>query len=127
MAGFMCLKTWPQLTHDEMLGLRGSSYAEIALQRSSSRVAGGEIEDAQLRAMIDEAYADVCPQGGGAAEAAGRKSLARWSCFTGPTLAFKDVAMQLLARLMDHALQRGRQGRATIVGAHIRRYAVVPP
>ncbi len=36
--------------------------------------------------------------------------------FHGPTLAFKDVAMQLLARLMDHALaERGE--RATIVGA----------
>ena len=36
--------------------------------------------------------------------------------FHGPTLAFKDVAMQLLARLMDHVLaQRG--SRATIVGA----------
>src|SRR5690606_38051847 len=36
--------------------------------------------------------------------------------FHGPTLAFKDVAMQLLARLMDHVLaERGR--RATIVGA----------
>src|SRR6185437_7112261 len=36
--------------------------------------------------------------------------------FHGPTLAFKDVAMQLLARLMDHILaQRG--ARATIVAA----------
>ena len=36
--------------------------------------------------------------------------------FHGPTLAFKDVAMQLLARLMDHVLaERGQ--RATIVGA----------
>ncbi len=36
--------------------------------------------------------------------------------FHGPTLAFKDVAMQLLGRLMDHVLrQSGR--RATIVGA----------
>ncbi|RWX57848.1 threonine synthase, partial [Mesorhizobium sp. M2A.F.Ca.ET.039.01.1.1] len=36
--------------------------------------------------------------------------------FHGPTLAFKDVAMQLLARLMDHVLaDRGQ--RATIVGA----------
>src|SRR4051812_45826335 len=36
--------------------------------------------------------------------------------FHGPTLAFKDLAMQLLGRLMDHALEvRGE--RATIVGA----------
>jgi threonine synthase len=36
--------------------------------------------------------------------------------FHGPTLAFKDVAMQFLARLMDHVLvERGE--RATIVGA----------
>ncbi len=36
--------------------------------------------------------------------------------FHGPTLAFKDVAMQVLGRLMDRTLQRRRQ-RATIVGA----------
>ena len=36
--------------------------------------------------------------------------------FHGPTLAFKDVAMRLLAQLMDHAL-KARGGRATIVGA----------
>ncbi|TIV56413.1 MAG: threonine synthase, partial [Mesorhizobium sp.] len=36
--------------------------------------------------------------------------------FHGPTLAFKDVAMQLLARLMDHVLAE-RDQRATIVGA----------
>ena len=36
--------------------------------------------------------------------------------FHGPTLAFKDVAMQLLGRLMDHVLEKRGQ-RATIVGA----------
>jgi threonine synthase len=36
--------------------------------------------------------------------------------FHGPTLAFKDVAMQLIARLMDHVLAK-RGERATIVGA----------
>ncbi len=36
--------------------------------------------------------------------------------FHGPTLAFKDLAMQLLARLVDHAL-KARGQRATIIGA----------
>jgi len=36
--------------------------------------------------------------------------------FHGPTLAFKDLAMQLLARLMDHALA-ARNERSTIVVA----------
>ena len=36
--------------------------------------------------------------------------------FHGPTLAFKDLAMQLVARLMDHALQQ-RGERTTIVVA----------
>ncbi len=36
--------------------------------------------------------------------------------FHGPTLAFKDVAMQMLARLMDHVLEKRGQ-RATVVGA----------
>ena len=36
--------------------------------------------------------------------------------FHGPTLAFKDLAMQLLARLIDHVLE-ARGERATIIGA----------
>src|SRR4029079_3200200 len=42
----------------------------------------------------------------------------RWilELFHGPTLAFKDVAMQLLARLMDRVLAERNQ-RATIIGA----------
>ena len=45
-----------------------------------------------------------------------RPGLTILELFHGPTLAFKDVAMQLLARLMDHVLEK-RNARATIVGA----------
>ena len=45
-----------------------------------------------------------------------RPGLTILELFHGPTLAFKDVAMQLLARLMDHVLAK-RGERATIVGA----------
>jgi threonine synthase len=112
--GLYVPETWPQLTHDEMLGLRGSSYAEIAFAVIKP-FTGGEIEDAQLRAMIDEAYATFAHK---AVVPLKQLDANHWlmELFHGPTLAFKDVAMQLLARLMDHALQ-GADRRATIVGA----------
>ena len=112
--GLYVPETWPQLTHDEMLGLRGSSYAEIAFAVIKP-FTGGEIEDAQLRAMIDEAYATFAHM---AVVPLKQLDANHWlmELFHGPTLAFKDVAMQLLARLMDHALQ-GADRRATIVGA----------
>jgi threonine synthase len=75
----------------------------------------GEIAAPELGRMVDDAYAGfrhpaVCPlvQIG--------DNLFVLELFHGPTLAFKDVAMQLLARLMDHAL-KARGARATIVGA----------
>ena len=68
-----------------------------------------------LKRIIDEAYADLPPPLG---DAAGRIEPGHFvlELFHGPTLAFKDVAMQFLARVMDHILtERGL--RATIVGA----------
>ena len=41
--------------------------------------------------------------------------------FWGPTLAFKDVALQLVGRLFDHELT-ARAERATIVGGHLGRH-----
>ena len=66
--------------------------------------------------MVAEAYAtfdhpDVCPLG--RARATGSTLL---ELFHGPTLAFKDVALQLVGRLFDHELTR-RGERATIVVA----------
>lgn len=112
--GLYVPETWPQLTYDELIALRGSSYAEIAFAVIKP-FAGGEIEDAQLRAMIDEAYATFAHK---AVVPLKQLDANHWlmELFHGPTLAFKDVAMQLLARLMDHAL-RGADRRATIVGA----------
>ena len=68
----------------------------------------GEIADADLDRMIDEAYATfrhpaVCPL------TQLDDNLFLLELFHGPTLAFKDVAMQLLGRLMDHVLTPARQ------------------
>lgn len=104
----------PQLSTTEIAGLAGKPYAAVAEQIVGA-LADGDIEGGALKTMIGEAYASfrhpaVCPlvQLG--------DNLFSLELFHGPTLAFKDVAMQLLGRLMDHVLaQRGE--RATIVGA----------
>ena len=54
--GLYVPETWPQLSHEELTDLRGKSYADIAFAVINPFV-DGEIEDAQLRQMIDEAYA----------------------------------------------------------------------
>lgn len=112
--GLYVPETWPQLTHAELTALRGRSYADIAFAVIKPFI-GSEVEDAHLRRMIDEAYATFAHK---AVVPLKQLDANQWlmELFHGPTLAFKDVAMQLLARLMDHALKRAGR-RATIVGA----------
>ncbi|MFD1252925.1 Threonine synthase [Devosia equisanguinis] len=106
--------SWPQVSADEIAGFAGKPYADVAFA-IISRFTPGEIDDATLKTIIDEAYASfrhasVTPL---VEIAPGHFVL---ELFHGPTLAFKDVAMQFLSRVMDHILaQRGL--RATIVGA----------
>jgi threonine synthase len=104
----------PRFSAQEIAGFAGKPYADVA-ERVLGALADGDIAPDALKAMIGEAYGAfrhpaVCPlvQLG--------DNLFSLELFHGPTLAFKDVAMQLLGRLMDHVLtQRGE--RATIVGA----------
>lgn len=105
---------WPQLTATEIAAFANRPYAEVAFA-IISRFVGGEIPDAVLQRIIDEAYgtfrhASVTPL----VEIESGHFLLE--LFHGPTLAFKDVAMQFLARVMDHILAE-RGVRATIVGA----------
>jgi threonine synthase len=89
-------------------------YAEVA-KRVLRPLIDGEIPDDALDEMIEAAYATfrhpaICPL------TQIDDNLFLMELFHGPTLAFKDVAMQLLGRLMDYVL-RQKGGRATIVGA----------
>ncbi|MDR6431549.1 threonine synthase [Brucella pseudogrignonensis] len=112
--GLYLPQEYPQFTADQIRDLRGKSYVDIALAVLTPFV-NGEIPQADFERMVREAYGSfrhdaVCPL---VQTGANEYVL---ELFHGPTLAFKDVAMQLLARMMDYVLaQRGE--RATIVGA----------
>jgi threonine synthase len=105
---------WPTLTSEEIADLAGRPYAEVAF-RVISRFTGTDIAATDLRAMIDGAYATFRhPAVTPLAQLGSNHFLLELS--HGPTLAFKDVAMQFLGRAMDHVLAK-RNRRATIVGA----------
>ena len=112
--GLYVPEAWPVLSPSEIAGFRGKSYAEVAM-RVVAPFVGDDIPARDLERMIAEAYAtfdhpDVTPL---RKLSSGEYIL---ELFHGPTLAFKDVAMQLIARLMDYVLA-ARGERATIVGA----------
>ncbi|MGH6936770.1 MAG: threonine synthase, partial [Methylocella sp.] len=112
--GLYLPQDYPQLSQATLAGFAGSSYAEVA-QAILTPFVADEIEAAALRGMIDAAYADfrhkaIAPL------AQLDSDLFVLELFHGPTLAFKDLAMQLLAKLIGHVLKT-RGERATVVGA----------
>ncbi|WP_065372610.1 threonine synthase [Ensifer adhaerens] len=112
--GLYLPKEWPKFSKKEIRGLRGKSYQEIAFTVLEP-FTNGEIPAAKFREMINEAYATFRHPAVAPLVQTGPNAFVM-ELFHGSTLAFKDVAMQLLARLMDYVLaERGE--RATIVGA----------
>ena len=112
--GLYVPETIPQLSTDDIKALAGKSYEEIAFQVMRPFV-GDTFSDDDFKGIIERAYKGF----GHAARAPlvqldhGRYLL---ELFHGPTLAFKDFAMQLIGQLFQTALSR-RNERVTIVGA----------
>ena len=112
--GLYVPQSWPEIGRDEIASFAGRPYAEVAFA-IISRFVGDEIAPAKLKQIIDDSYAvfrhpSVTP----ILELEPNHFILE--LFHGPTLAFKDVAMQFLSRVMDHILlERGL--KATIVGA----------
>ncbi len=104
----------PHLSRETLIGLAGKPYVDVAQTVMSPFLDDGP-GGQEFHAMLEAAYKSfrhkaVTPL------SQLDDNLFLLELFHGPTLAFKDVAMQLLGRLMDRALkERGR--RATIVGA----------
>lgn len=108
--GLYVPETWPKLAEGWDVV---RPYHEVATEVMWPYVEGS-IDRADLARMAEEAYAtfdhpDVCP-------VVELGDLHLLELFWGPTLAFKDIALQIVGRLFDHELTR-RGERATIVVA----------
>ncbi|GAB1717897.1 MAG: L-threonine synthase [Nitrobacter sp.] len=112
--GLYVPEVWPRLPPETITGFFGRPYWDVAVEVIKPFVAG-DISDSDLGRMASEAYATFRHPAVVPLDQIGPNQF-MLELFHGPTLAFKDVAMQLLSRLMDHVLaQRGQ--RTTIVVA----------
>ncbi|MBL4810975.1 MAG: threonine synthase [Rhodobacteraceae bacterium] len=104
----------PQLSHADIAAMAGLSYEETAF-RVIQPFIGGAFDDATLKELIAKAYANF-----GHPARAPLKQLAPnhflLELFHGPTLAFKDFAMQLISQFFQASLARSGD-HVTIVGA----------
>ena len=112
--GLFLPETWPTLSPAEWRALRGLPYAELAA-RIIHRFTGDAFAFETLHAMCVEAYSHFRHPAVVPLVQLGPRDFAL-ELFHGPTLAFKDVALQLLGRMFDHVLHK-RGERITIVGA----------
>ena len=112
--GLFMPETWPVFSADEWRSMRGLGYADLAA-RVMAPFTAGSIPLETLQTLCRDAYGAfghtaVVPL------VQLETHLFAQELFHGPTLAFKDMAMQVLGRLFDHVLT-ARDTRVTIVGA----------
>ncbi|MFZ5706408.1 MAG: threonine synthase [Pseudomonadota bacterium] len=105
---------WPSFTTTEIAAMRGLSYVDTAVAVMRPFVAGA-LDDAELKALCETAYGRFAH-----AAVVPLKQLdhRQWllELFHGPTLAFKDVALQLLGLLFERFLAK-RDTHLTVIGA----------
>ena len=124
--GLYLPQKYPQVTHDELNAWRSLSYAELAL--AVLKKFATDIPEADLKTIVDKTYtadvyrnarreqdaADITPLRT-LTEANGKKLILQ-ALSNGPTLAFKDMAMQLLGNLFEYTLAK-QKAELNIFGA----------
>ena len=112
--GLYVPETLPSITPDELRAMSGCSYVDIA-HRVMRPFVGDAIDDATFRRLIEESYASFHHDAVVPLKQLNSNHFLL-ELFHGPTLAFKDVALQLLGRLLDHFLKQ-RNEKGVIMGA----------
>ena len=126
--GLYLPETYPRVTRDELDSWRKLSYAELAFVILSKFIT--DIPPADLKAICDKTYTaevyrhvrkgddarDITPVHWLEKDAGGRGRFGLLELSNGPTLAFKDMAMQLLGNLFEYVLAK-RGESINILGA----------
>jgi len=105
---------WPQMSEEDIAALAGLPYEEVAF-RVMKPFVDETFSDEEFRGIIKRAYAGF---GHAARCPLVQTGPNDWllELHHGPTLAFKDVAMQLIGQMFETSLKRSGE-RVTIVGA----------
>lgn len=112
--GLYVPEVWPEFTTEEIAAMRGLSYVDTAVAVMRPFVAGC-LDDATLKRLCATAYGRFAHD---AVTPVVQLDHQHWlmELFHGPTLAFKDVALQLLGQLFETFLAK-REVHLTIIGA----------
>ena len=112
--GLYVPEAWPRFTEAEIAALRGLSYVDTAVAVMRPFVQGS-LDVAELRALCEAAYGRFSHA---AVTPLVQLDHRQWllELFHGPTLAFKDVALQLLGLLFERFLST-RDTQLTVIGA----------
>jgi threonine synthase len=112
--GLYVPEAWPSLSRGEIAALAGLSYVETAV-RVMRPFIGEALSDDELRSLCNLAYGRFAHRG---VTPLAQLDERHWllELFHGPTLAFKDVALQLLGLLFERFL-RDRDTHLTVIGA----------
>jgi len=112
--GLYVPETLPQFSHEEIASWSKLNYADLA-HKILLPFVEADVSSSELKMMVDETYAGFNHK---AVAPLVQLDKNEWvlELFHGPTLAFKDFALQLLGRLMDNALIK-RDKHLVIMGA----------
>ncbi len=112
--GLYVPESLPSFSREEIASWAGLSYQELAFKVMQPFVAGA-LSDAEFKQLIDEAYSSFRHDAIAPLVQTGHNE---WvlELFQGPTLAFKDFALQFLGHLLDHLLKKRNQ-KVVVMGA----------